>query len=739
MKKTLAILLALVMAVGLITVPAAAEGETGYQWARFYFDKDDDNVLKVDGAEDWINPADELIVVQKGGFEVIRLMYNGAPIAAESIGDKLSYTADDGITIAFESFGTNDAYAVINFNEWDASGTIRYTPALGESVDLACVKCEEVGFKWLNWHWEWNEETQKDDILSIDGISNNDVCDYGVGHKGHTQYVLLTRNGETLGENELVRFRQSLGSSENIGIDFSYSYELQGVIAEIHYNVWNTAATILYYGGELDNGAFPDNPDDNWTYYATFRCGAWEFDFYENPDDPIPVDTWNYTGDGSVIYLRCNDPACQFIDNYQNPVRIHGDGVDANNVAYSIGTVTMTDEDENSFDTQYLKLWFKEPTCDAGNLHLDFEVLEYHENGEDYHTYHRDVNIGVENNMPGLYMVSGYWNDKGEPDYRWDDYNAPWLDWAVPQEYLGDWANFIGLRFYDGRTEDGDPSYSDLISAEELISSSPDLEIIEDSGMLCLVAYAYGDYTISYEKGGKTYTFPVTIRPSAILSVQSANGAQGGTVRVPIKVRSGDLTCNCLGLEIRYDGGAAQCTGVTTAFDEGPGIVTANTDRDGEVILTWANTKDVTVEEGETLATLTFVINNDWGPGDFQVELLRYQDWNGNNNGPSCGNEEGWEVPLALEDGTVRIYEGLAGDFNASGAVDADDAIALLRWIAMYENVIPDDRTGDAEDPYFIVESMGDHMDVNRDGRINLFDVTCLLQYIAGWDVEIYY
>lgn len=65
----------------------------------------------------------------------------------------------------------------------------------------------------------------------------------------------------------------------------------------------------------------------------------------------------------------------------------------------------------------------------------------------------------------------------------------------------------------------------------------------------------------------------------------------------------------------------------------------------------------------------------------------------------------------------------MPGDISGDGVIDFDDAVMLLQYHAQL--ISEDDICVGAAD-------------VNGDKKENTKDVTCLLQYIMDWDVEIY-
>ena len=65
--------------------------------------------------------------------------------------------------------------------------------------------------------------------------------------------------------------------------------------------------------------------------------------------------------------------------------------------------------------------------------------------------------------------------------------------------------------------------------------------------------------------------------------------------------------------------------------------------------------------------------------------------------------------------------EYIAGDINSDGAVDNEDSVTLMQYIAGWDVDVNDSA-----------------LDVNGDGMINNKDVTRLIQYLAGWNVIIH-
>jgi len=70
---------------------------------------------------------------------------------------------------------------------------------------------------------------------------------------------------------------------------------------------------------------------------------------------------------------------------------------------------------------------------------------------------------------------------------------------------------------------------------------------------------------------------------------------------------------------------------------------------------------------------------------------------------------------------TCAIGAYMPGDINGDGIVNNRDAARLLQYLAGWD-----------------VEVVEEALDANGDGNVNNRDAARILQYLAGWDVTLY-
>lgn len=75
---------------------------------------------------------------------------------------------------------------------------------------------------------------------------------------------------------------------------------------------------------------------------------------------------------------------------------------------------------------------------------------------------------------------------------------------------------------------------------------------------------------------------------------------------------------------------------------------------------------------------------------------------------------------MADADYAPSATQTISGDINGDGKVNSRDASRLMQYLAGWD-----------------VEVEKVALDVNGDGKVNSRDASRLMQYIAGWDVEI--
>ena len=114
-----------------------------------------------------------------------------------------------------------------------------------------------------------------------------------------------------------------------------------------------------------------------------------------------------------------------------------------------------------------------------------------------------------------------------------------------------------------------------------------------------------------------------------------------------------------------------------------------------------------------TIMTLTFRVAFDAALGDTEVTVT-YRE------GEICDHDENLVV-FAVSPAAVSVIDRIAGDINGDGVVDNRDLTRLMRYLAGEE-----------------VEVVAASLDVNGDGVVDNRDLTRHMRYLAGEEVEIF-
>ena len=122
----------------------------------------------------------------------------------------------------------------------------------------------------------------------------------------------------------------------------------------------------------------------------------------------------------------------------------------------------------------------------------------------------------------------------------------------------------------------------------------------------------------------------------------------------------------------------------------------------------WSNTSNSSVK-GEVLK-LKFTVLDSADEGTAKVEIIDLM---------AC-NDEDREIEFNIISGCVNIKNRLPGDVNGDGKVNIFDVTRLERYLAGFN-----------------VEINENNANINGDGKVNLFDLTRLKRYLAGFDVEL--
>ena len=234
----------------------------------------------------------------------------------------------------------------------------------------------------------------------------------------------------------------------------------------------------------------------------------------------------------------------------------------------------------------------------------------------------------------------------------------------------------------------------------------------------------YQSVTVSY--GGYSETFTVCVREAdkpeipPTVSVSSERCKSGNLVDVVISISDNTGFAN-LGLEITYD--SALRLVKTTPNTAVGAVFTPAQSLDVYPYNIGFNSVSNTCYNGD-LVTLTFEVPTYLQPGDYFVNVDFYKGRDGNYiDGISVNYDENYD-PLFLnyQGGRVTVYNYIPGDINGDGTVTNKDGTCLLRYLADWDVDEIDYNT----------------LDTDGNGIIDNKDGTRLLQYLANWNVQVH-
>ena len=128
--------------------------------------------------------------------------------------------------------------------------------------------------------------------------------------------------------------------------------------------------------------------------------------------------------------------------------------------------------------------------------------------------------------------------------------------------------------------------------------------------------------------------------------------------------------------------------------------------------VSWYSPSSADENEDGVIATLTFKVADDAEVGTYPITLTYDED----NVFDSAFNN----IAFAVKNGTLTVYDHIAGDINGDTKVNMKDLVLLQQYINEWDVAVN--------------ESFAD---VNGDKKVNMKDLVLLQQYINGWEVEL--
>ncbi|MBQ7901245.1 MAG: Ig-like domain-containing protein, partial [Clostridia bacterium] len=205
-----------------------------------------------------------------------------------------------------------------------------------------------------------------------------------------------------------------------------------------------------------------------------------------------------------------------------------------------------------------------------------------------------------------------------------------------------------------------------------------------------------------------------------VVTVSTSKATAGSTVTITVDLANNTGFAS-LGIEIGYDASVMTLTNVANNTSVGGIFTTAQSYAANPYNMGWDNVSNITYNG--TLVTLTFTIGEDAADGVYPVTVDFYKGVNGNyTDGYDVNYDDQFgALNLGYTNGSIEISSYTPGDVSGDGVVNNRDVTYLLRYLAGW----------DIED---IVEAA---MDTDGSGTVNNRDVTNLLRYLAGWDIEL--
>jgi len=198
------------------------------------------------------------------------------------------------------------------------------------------------------------------------------------------------------------------------------------------------------------------------------------------------------------------------------------------------------------------------------------------------------------------------------------------------------------------------------------------------------------------------------------ITVDTVTAAPGETVTVDVRFLNNPGFGGMI-FEVHYDAAVLELVDYTKDLGEDICTDSGLKDANGMVRFVYVGTENVTGDG--VLISLTFLVKEtaEEGLTEICVELSEDTD--------DFFYYDGYDMIDFLpgtENGGIEIIEYTPGDANGDGKVNNRDAARILQYLAGWD-----------------VEVNLKAMDVNGDGKVNNRDAARILQYLAGWDVEL--
>lgn len=227
-----------------------------------------------------------------------------------------------------------------------------------------------------------------------------------------------------------------------------------------------------------------------------------------------------------------------------------------------------------------------------------------------------------------------------------------------------------------------------------------------------------GELTMTCATCGTTATKvlePIPVQEDQpYIIVSSRNATVGEVVMVKISLQDNPGVTS-VRINVAYDSNLLTLQSIVYNTEMGgQGMQPESYDNlNGNVTVYW--TDGLSDYHGDGLfATLTFIVSDSAVAGQSTSIAVTYEE-------EDIYNANETNVTFICENSTLTFVEYTPGDVNGDGIMNSKDVTRLMRYLAGWD-----------------VEVNECALDINGDGVVNTKDTTRLMRYLAGWNVEIH-